>query len=246
MSGAHSSENTDPAIREARALACIAALDKGVELSAEDLDRYARLISGRRLFPEVPGADEGKGGENQGNAGAGNDEFPAEPETGQDSGGEGGGASEDGKNRSGNPETLRNLARKAEAGEPLLELLNRIPGKNEKRWLVIPIPIEDGGVRLWVTLRLLLAPGTGMSGDVEQMSLEINGGRRRWLFSYRPGSILRAALWPETGEGERANLERELAGCLGLPPGQIKISGWDPVFAPDCRNDDLFSVEEEV
>jgi hypothetical protein len=132
-----------------------------------------------------------------------------------------------------------------EAGEPLLELLNSIPGKDGKRWLVIPIPLEDGGLRLRVTLRLLLGPVTGTPGEVEQMTLEINGDRRRWLFSYRPGAVLQAALWPETGEGERAGLERELAECLGLSPGQVKISGWNPVFAPDCRND-LFSLREEV
>jgi hypothetical protein len=249
--GGPSGGNTDPAIREARSLACIAALDKGVELNAESLDRYAGIISGRDLFPAPAGADEGSGGENQENTGpdSGGGDFLANPETGQDSGGEGEGGPEDGENRSGSPENLRNLARKAEAREPLLELLNRMPGKDGKRWLVIPVPIEDAGVRLHVTLRLLLSPRAGTSagtpGDVEQMSLEINGDRRRWFFNYRPGSILQAGLWPETGEGERAELEQELAGCLGLSPGQIKITGWEPVFAPDCRND-LFSVREEV
>jgi hypothetical protein len=252
--GGHSDKNVDLAIREARSLACIAALGKGVELDAESLDRYARIISGWRLSPEAPGDDDGSGGKNQGNTGArpkpGGEGFPANPETEQGSGGKGEEDPEGGKNRNESPEILRNRARKAEAGEPLLELLNRIPGKDGKRWLVIPIPIENGGVRLYATLRLLLSPRAGgpagTSGDVEQMSLEINGGRRRWLFSYRPGSILRAALWPETGAGERAKLERELAGCLGLPPGQIKITGWDPDFAPDCRNNGLSSVREEV
>jgi hypothetical protein len=77
------------------------------------------------------------------------------------------------------------------------------------------------------------------------MSLEINGERRRWFFSYRPGSILQAALWPEPGERERAGLEQELAVSLGLSPGQVKITGQVPLFAPDCRND-LFSLREEV
>jgi hypothetical protein len=214
-------------------------LGKGVELNAEGLDRYTRMISGWRPSPEPVNADGGDGGESRGNTGTGNDGSPANPETGQGSGGEGEG------NQGGNPETLRNLARKAEAGEPLLELLNRIPGKDGKYWLVIPIPIEDGGVRLQVTLRLLLAPTAGTPGNVEQMTLGINGDRERWLFSYRPGAVLQAALWPETGEGERVGLERELAECLGLSPEQVKISGWNPVFAPDCRND-LFSVREEV
>ncbi|MDR3193584.1 MAG: hypothetical protein LBT87_11015 [Treponema sp.] len=254
LSGGRTAGNTDPAIREARSLACIAALDKGVELNPESLERYARVIAGWRFSPEAPGADERSGGEARGNAEnrpkPGDDRFPANPETGQGSGGEGEEGPEGGGNRGGDPETLRNLAREAEAREPLIGLLNRLPGKDGKRWLVIPIPLEDAGVRLYATLRLLLSPRAGLpagsSGDVEQMSLEINGGRRRWLFRYRPGSILRAALWPETEEGERAGLEQELAGSLGLPPGQIKITGWDPVFAPDCRNNDLFSVREEV
>jgi hypothetical protein len=208
-----------------------------VELSAESLDRYARMISGRPLFPEPPNAG-GRGadrGENHSNNGS-----PANPGTGQGSEGKGERNPGGGKKQSGNPEALRNLARKVEAGEPLLELLNRIPGKDGKRWLVIPVPLEDGGAGLQVTLRFLLSPRTG---DVEQMTLEINGEKRRWLFNCRPGEVLQAALWPETGEGERARLEQELAGCLGLPPGGIKITGWNPVFAPDCRND-LFSLRE--
>jgi hypothetical protein len=249
MPGNASGESTDPVIREACALACISALDKGVELSAESLERYARLISGRPLSPDP--AHSGEAGENRGNAETGADEFPAESERGRDSGKEG--ASQGGRrqkgDQSGNPETLRNLVRKAEAGEPLLGLLNRIPGKDGKHWLVLPFPIEEGGIRLYAVLRLLLAPGAGLpagTGDVEQMSLEINGERRRWLFICRPGSTLCVARWPETEEGERAGLERELAGCLGLSPGQIEISGWDPLFAPDCRDDDLSSVREEV
>jgi hypothetical protein len=246
--GGRSGENADPAIREARSLACIAALGKGAELSAESLDRYARLISGRPVSPEPPGGKDGDGGEDQGNTGPGfgNDGSPGNPETGKGSGGEGEGNPKDGRNRSGNPETLRDIARKAEADEPLLELLNRMPGKDGKRWLAIPLPIDDGGVRLQATLRLLLAPSAGTPGEVEQMALEIQGERRRWLFSYRPGAALQAALWPETGEKERAGLERELAACLGLPPGQVKVTGWNPVFAPDCRNDRLFSIREEV
>jgi hypothetical protein len=262
--GGIAGENSGPASREALSLACIAALDKGVELSAESLARYARMISGRN--PPAPVDADGKGdaGENQ-EAGPGpdNDNFPADGEAGQSSGGgespEGGrshgrslskshGRSPSG-NGDGSPETLRELALQAEAGTPLLGLLNRLPGKNGKRWLVIPIPLEDGGTRFPVTLRLLFSPCTGVSagmpGEVEQMSLEINGDRRRWLFSYRPGSILQAALWPETEPGERAGLEQELAVSLGLSPGQVRITGWDPLFAPDCRND-LFSVREEV
>jgi hypothetical protein len=209
------------------------------------------MISGRPLFPEPHDAD-GKGvdrGENQGNTGSGpapgNDGSPADPETGQGSGGKDEGNPGGGRNQSGGPEALRNLARKAEAGEPLLELLNCMPGKDGKRWLVFPFPVEDGGARLQVTLRFLLSPSAGTPGDVEQMTLDIHGERRRWLFICRPGAVLQAALWPETGEGERACLERELAGCLGLPPGRIKITGWNPILAPDCRND-LFSLGEEV
>jgi hypothetical protein len=243
--------NSDPAFREARALACLAALDKGVELSGESLDRYARLISGSSSpEPAEPGRDAG---EDRGEAG-GSGNFQAGTGSGQgsaggSSGGSGQGGGNRGRNQSGSQD-LRKLAREAEAKEPLLDFLNRIPGRNGKRWLVIPIPLEDGEARL-VTLRLLLSPSSGISGapagspgEVEQMALEINGAGRRWFFNFRPGSVLRAALWPEPGERERAALERELAAALGLAPGQVQVGG-PPVFAPDCRND-LFSLREEV
>jgi hypothetical protein len=212
------------------------------------------MISGWSIppapLPDTGGEGSGSGG-NQENTGPGpdNDKFPAGGETGQSSGG--GGRENPGgeRNREENPETLRKLALQAEAGAPLLGLLNRLPGKDGKRWLVIPIPLEDGGTGFHITLRLLLSPCAGVPagtpGEVEQMGLEINGDRRRWLFSYRPGSALQAALWPEIDEKERAGLERELAASLGLSPGQVRVSGWDPLFAPDCRNG-LFSLREEV
>jgi hypothetical protein len=248
-----SGESPDPAIREARALACLAAADKGLELSGESLERYARLISGQAPSPEPSEPSAGDTGENRQGSGAGKENFRADTGNGQGSAGEGPageGEGNRGGNQGGSPEALRKLAREAEAEEPLLGVLNRIPGRDGKRWLVIPIPLEDGEVRLYATLRLLVSPpglsgaSAGSPGEVEQISLEINGGRGHWFFSFRPGSILQAALWPEPGERERAVMEQELAAALGLPPGQVKISG-RPVFAPDCRNG-LFSVREEV
>jgi hypothetical protein len=256
LPGGGSDEKAVPAIREARSLACIAALDKGLELSAESLERYARMVSGQPLPPEHSGSeggDKGAGG-NQGNAGAdpGNDRLPADSGNGRGSAGEGEKDGRDpgkGKDEGGGAEALRSLAGKLEEGEPLLGLLNRLPGKNGKRWLAIPLPMEEGGIRLQATLRILLSPrageAAGIPGEVEQMALEVNGARRRWLFSYRPGSLLQAALWPEPEAGERAALEKELAESLGFSAGELKISGLNPVFAPDCRND-LSSVREEV
>jgi hypothetical protein len=241
----HTGKDPGPVSREALSFACTAALGKGVELGAESLVRYARTISGQELPPKPAGQDGGAGENPENGRGPADNKSPAEGGTGQGSGGEGRGSPGGDRSRSGNPEALRKLALEAEAGEPLLGLLNRLPGRDGKRWLVIPIPLGDDKIRLRAILRLLLSPSAGTPGDVEQMSLEINGDRRRWLFNCRPGSILQAALWPEPGEKERAGLEQELAASLGLSPGQVKISGWDPLFAPDCRND-LFSLREEV
>jgi hypothetical protein len=233
-------------------------MDKGVALSAEGLSKYARMVSGQSPFSEAvytsSGIDPEEGGSGQapqGDGGSGGGEAQGGGDTGGEAknGGTGGSAGDkDGKEKPPiNGETLRSLAVEAEAKSSLLELLNRVPGKDGKRWLAIPLSLTENGVRFHVTLRVLLSAYAGMPGGVEQMALDINGGSRRWFFVYKPdGPVFRAAVWPLPGKRERAKLERELAEGLGLPPEQVRLSGGDPVLAADCRSDSLFSVREEV
>jgi hypothetical protein len=235
--------------REARSLAAIAAADKGLELSPESLDRYARIISGQPFFSEPVDPDGGNAGQGGGNPGSGGN-----PQGENRQGGNPG----DGKGKRDEPgingEALKKLALEEEAKDPLLGFLNHAPGKDGKRWLTFPFPVQNG---LYATLRILLSPGARIPGGVEQMALEINGGSRRWLFTFSgeafsevPASpsrpILRVAVW-SMGEEECAGLKGELAEHLGLAPELIEVFGGnEPVFAPDCQNNSLFSVSEEV
>ncbi|MDR0730792.1 MAG: hypothetical protein LBF63_03925, partial [Treponema sp.] len=141
------------------------------------------------------------------------------------------------------------------AGGPLLSLLNKLPGKGGKRWVILPFS-TDGS--LDCCLRILLVPRTGSAVyRAERLGLDIC--RREepgsaWSFILRmdtaaPGGTqspsLEISCYPAQTRTEA--LERKLAEILGLPPESVRVrNGQFPVFAEDSRDWTLSSVNKEV
>ncbi|MDR2158880.1 MAG: hypothetical protein LBP23_02305 [Treponema sp.] len=135
---------------------------------------------------------------------------------------------------------------------PLLRLLNRIPGKNGRRWIVLPFAFTEGGKEYGISLRIML------EGDRCRMALDMaekqNGETLyRWLFvmervSGKPPSLT-VSLWPGRREAELRSLKKELGAFLELPRDHIQIKNADNKmdssgFFP--QGDLLLSVNEEV
>ncbi|GHT64382.1 hypothetical protein FACS1894110_03910 [Spirochaetia bacterium] len=233
LSAEHSAQT-----REALSLAAAVALDKGVELSRDSLADYARSLS-QHLAIDPDKRRSGDGGAGTGNGSPNKD-----------------------RNRNKKPrdvESLRNKILQAGEQNPLINMMNSLPGKNGQRWMVFPFSFDDQGHDFAVTLRILLTPEFTTQGfRAERMALEIAGEDQHWLFiannpaggrlqltgSFRPGD-------PSSKKASvRAlrSMERELAGLLGLAPEQVQMRNDEefPPFAPDSRDETLIPVNEEV
>jgi hypothetical protein len=161
------------------ALAAAAAESKRVVLSPEALARYAASLA-------IPGKD------------------PPEDEDGEEAGtdrnpGEAPGFAE--------PRERGDFAERIEGRHPLLGVLNRIPGREGRRWISLPFTFEQEGVLCRVSLRILVADSNGLPWKAERVALDIRTAQRRWSF-----------MLENAGEGGFA---RALYGVLPpLPPRQ--------------------------
>jgi hypothetical protein len=156
-------------------------------------------------------------------------------------------------------EEIRDWAGEAEAESPLLTLLNRLPGRDGGRWIVLPFSLVREGLRLSVSLRIFLR-GTVPLFRAERLAVDcalrrFRGDRedepRRWLFILdregSPSSRLEIFREPPVPGGERAVLEGALRELLG-PLGTVAFHdpGEGPFFGADSRDDALRSVNQEV
>jgi hypothetical protein len=220
--------------REAGALGAAAAADKGVELSPRGLEDYAAAIEG---FLRDPGGDSrGSTGEKdeRRNRASPEGEYPGKgvPEPELPEGGD-----------------LRERALRGEEDLPLLGLLNRLPGRDGRRWIVFPFTWSSGGVAFRISLRLLFNTDGYDDHRVLRLALDIRNERRRWSFTLdKPGEAeaeTRVSLSPSLPEAAAETLRAELQDLLGPLGGSLEIAGDSSLFG-DSKNDALLSVNEEV
>jgi hypothetical protein len=248
--------------REALALASLASAAKGLELKPQALAAYARaLLHG---FSPEGGETDGPPGETGGrDSGERRAVERPDPPGDRGSGARGGAAfdGEGGGSKNGfpgedapdkySPAFIQKLALAAQG--PLLDILNQVPGKDGKRWIVLPFSLEG----LDVCLRLLLA-----GSRAELMGLDIRDGEGVWRFILHPGisgaggadheeegpfpCSLDVSRSPAPGKGWIGAVERELAEFLELPGGKLRVWGEElPVFA-ESRDWILPSINKEV
>lgn len=68
-------------------------------------------------------------------------------------------------------DSLKNMILKSMENNPLLDILNKLPGKNGQRWIVLPFDFIDGGREFNVSMRILL--NEKKSGQADYMALDI-------------------------------------------------------------------------
>ncbi|MCL2069359.1 MAG: hypothetical protein FWH19_00030 [Treponema sp.] len=145
----------EKAAMEAKALALVSALDKGVTLSHQALERYAAYVD-----PDAGGDSEARRDEGRRDPEARRDNFPT-------------------------PEELRAAAEEEEQKDELLHLLNRLPGKNGQYWAIFPFKIKIRGIELRVFLRILKKEPVSNSEQLSQdkgdlLIADIIGQKRQW------------------------------------------------------------------
>ncbi|MDR1899903.1 MAG: hypothetical protein LBQ55_07850, partial [Treponema sp.] len=216
-------------LREALSLGAAAAASKGLGLCREALDDYAAAIDpGRRRPPGGERGEEGRtgdpgsgGGEGAGQGGRAGTGEGGGPGGGRDGslgghgdGGREGGGRDGGHGDGGNgrgaaappgdpaaaPAALREWVLGAAEKIPLLRFLNGIPGKDGRRWIVLPFGFTEEGREYGVSLRIML------EGDRCRMALDVAEGRqggellsRRLFVMERTAGetpVLSVSLWP--------------------------------------------------
>ncbi|GHV94220.1 hypothetical protein AGMMS50293_05400 [Spirochaetia bacterium] len=229
---------------ETLSLAAAAAADKGVELSRAGLEDYAAALE---TTPIDPDSQEGQNPEMQeGQQGRRNPERRrsqerADPEIAAIA----------------NPQTLKETVLAMAGQNPLLDILNRLPGKNGQRWLVFPFNFMDQGDEYRVSLKILLGEHeTGhLAGRTGCLTLEITkSGRdkRRWLFvlDRAGGKNLHITVYLQPAYSKKAlkSLVQEIAQCLEISPDGISIQNYKESFSfmAENRDDVLLSINEEV
>jgi hypothetical protein len=229
--------------REALSLSAAAAESKGLELQAKGLHEFAQAVD-----PDLRRRqDEGRGKRGRQNKDDNDSEEKAPQKT------ETVGAS-----------ALKKLALESAEKNPLLCVLNKLPGKDGRRWIVLPFNFSENGREFFVSLRILLesanAPGRAVcmaldvaeSGESENSLSANSAPERRWLFVLEaangPADRLAVYTQPELSTENRTALARELSSLLEIKPERVCVNNKTENFPCESRGGDelLRSINEAV
>ena len=149
----------EKAVPEAEVLAMVAAFDKGVTLSAEALEQYARFFL-PPVYTGEPGAEDDVPPKGDATV-PGNKGVPPDSE-------EAPGESE-----------VQAIAEKQTQEDTVLDFLNSLPGKNGQYWTVFPFKIKVRGIELSVFIRILKREFFSAT-EGEYLIADIVGPKRQW------------------------------------------------------------------
>ena len=198
--------------RETLSLAAAAAESKGVELNPKGLEAYSEAIDPERL--------KWQGGDRQRDRRKRNQNEQAEKDSI--------------KTESITADKLKKMSLDYMEENPLLEILNKLPGKNGQRWIVLPFDFYDNEKHFKITIRILLDE-KNISGVKMAIQVAINSeqGNDNGMFEKRRLFVLDSAdnkivrvivyLQNEMTEKERIRLKKELADTLGIPVKSISV-----------------------
>jgi len=230
-------------IREALSLAAAAAESKGIELHPKGLEAFAEAID-----PDWQKRQESDERDQRGRRN--NHHQQQEEENAPDKTGPA-------KIAAISAAGLKQLALESAEKNPLLAILNRLPGKNGRRWIVLPFSFEEGGREFKVSLRILLeadqSPHRAVCMAAACVALDIAEAERHWLFALEsanglPAKRLAVYLQPELPPKAHAPFARELSDLLGIPLERISVRNRAESFPCESgRADDLpRSINEAV
>jgi len=156
---------------------------------------------------------------------------------------------------------IKKMALHTAEKNPLLAILNRLPGKNGQRWIVFPFSFNEGGREFKVSLRILFETDSQISNHAVCMALDIvESGEtaRRWLFVVKgintarhDGSTaagLTVYLQPELPPKARASFARKLSNLMEIPPECISVKNQTESFPCEsgCTDDWPLAINEAV
>ena len=154
---------TDVKTREAISLAAAAAESKGVELQQKGLESYAEAVDPDRRRHD-------------------GDEQRRRRDKDQNE-----------QENAITAESLKKMALHNLEKDPLLDILNKLPGKNGRRWIVIPFDFCEGDREYFISMRLL----------TEEFHTDLEPTVRRRMLSQSCGFLTLDVLMKKENEEER-------------------------------------------
>ncbi|MCL2267297.1 MAG: hypothetical protein FWC17_05965, partial [Treponema sp.] len=216
----------------ALSLAAAAAESKGVQLlSASQMSSIQQQSSAEQLYPrglesyaEAVDPDSRRQNNEERRRKRGNIENEKEPPEVKDI----------------NAENLKKISLDYLNKNPVTDIMNRLPGKNSRRWIVLPFDFSEGNRDFFVSMRVLIdedklkdrgakvpvmfALDVGMNLNNET---EKNGFDQRWLFAMdcagEKPSGLTVIMHPEPAKKKQSEFVNELSGIFDIPRGKIFI-----------------------
>jgi len=199
--------------REALSLAAAAAESKGAELTVKGLETYAEAID-----PEWKRQDD--------------DRQQDRRKRNQNDRGE----KDSLKTESVTADMLKKMSLEYMEKNPLLEILNKLPGKNKQRWIVLPFDFFEDEKHFKVSLRIMLDE-RNVSGCAVRMAMQIAVNKKqltddadfekKWLFvlDSADGKIGKTAVYllNEMTDKEQSRFKKELSEALEIPVKNIYV-----------------------
>ncbi|MDR0448667.1 MAG: hypothetical protein LBH07_08355 [Treponema sp.] len=252
-------------IREAPVLGAAAAADKGIKLGEKVLAEYCAAIEGSiKCFKKDSSSQTGRPQTSEGQIkdrenqehGQGNQETGTKADSG---------SRQDTKFRDESRTTepkhfwnkAQDLQKKIEEileERPLLDFINRIPGKN-KQWIVVPFSFIEHDLEITVSLRILLNKNHVLTAGINVSRPGQNP--RNWLITVEningqptllPESHAELGFFPEPERYTHSNkikMVKDLAKILGLPLKNVQINDRVSLF-DDLKKDIFCPIDEEV
>ena len=216
--------------RQALSLAAAAAESKGVELSPKGLEAYAEAVD--------PDWQERQGGGQKRRQHNKNQDENAEEKAPL-------------KTAPVTASAIEKMAKESDEKNIPLSILNKLPGKNGRRWIVLPLDFSEGGSEFRVSMRILLENGPERAVCMALDIAESGETERRWLFMLESANDrpvrLTACIQPEFPQKDQSRLRRELSGLLKIPIERVFVKTCGESFPFEAESvDQLHSVDEAV
>ena len=253
--------------RETAAMAAAAAADKGIKLGEKAFAEYSSALEGfiknftreqldefpvyRRLYDQAEQQSDKQQGDGS-YTGSGNPEGqePKQKEPGN---------KEQKKGRDTETEKavspVRQHITELLQKWPLLDFINRIPGKNG-RWIILPFSYTSGGLEISVSMHLYIKPNVNsgtMFMDIKVNQIEQKHSLRQWQIvlkkpETKAGIMAELGIFSSTEVYTPVKLQhvrKELAKILEISPENVQIRE-KPSFSADLEEELLQSIDMKV
>ena len=202
--------------RQALSLAAAAAESKGVTLQPKALESYAHAVD-----PDSQRQNEKDNQHERKNKSRNeNEEKPVQ------------------KTSSINAAELEKIAN--DTDDPLLNILNRLPGNNGQRWIVLPFNFFENEIEYKVSMRVLLEDE---SRAVHMAIHIVNDNEQKWLFVFdsAKNKVNKVTAYITALDSKtkvyNSNLINDLSEILQIPAGNIIIKNFIDSFPLEADSD---------